>query len=170
MTNSGGTTPGYGRVDAFGGARNLIFAQQLPLNAPISYPHLWNLNEMNWLHWDENSTSLLERNVGQALGLGAVFDPTTYESTVAVPHLADLEQLAHKITAPVWPADPFGKIDEAKKTQGRAMFEARCLSCHTDLVAGKQTMPDKRFGLNKLGKIIARIRAELRSGVIVGED
>jgi mono/diheme cytochrome c family protein len=146
-----GTAPGYGRVDAFGGARNLIFGTKLPLNAPISYPHLWNLNEKNWLHWDENTTSLLERNVGQALGLGAVFDPKTHESTVVVAHLNDLETLARKITPPAWPESSFGKIDEAKKTKGRDVFVSRCQSCHADLVAGNHTMPDKRFDLDKIG-------------------
>ncbi len=146
-----GTAPGFGRVDAFGGARNLIFAQKLALTAPISYPHLWNLNEMNWLHWDENTTSLLERNVGQALGLGAVFDPTTFDSTVVVAHLEELEQLARKIKSPAWPEAAFGKIDDAKKTKGRELFVARCQSCHTDLVAGNNTMPDKRSALDQLG-------------------
>ncbi len=145
-----GTAHGFGRVDAFGGARNLIFGTELALNAPISYPHLWNLNEMNWLHWDENSTSLLERNVGQALGLGAVFDPKTFDSTVVVPHLEDLETLARKITPPAWPEAAFGKIDDAKKAKGRDLFVARCQICHTDLVPGNQTMPEK---LSKLGDI-----------------
>ena len=146
-----GTAPGYGRVDAFGGARNLIFGTKLALNAPISYPHLWNLNEMKWLHWDENSTSLLERNVGQALGLGAVFDPKTFESTVVVAHLEELETLARKIQSPAWPVAEFGKIDEAKKTKGREVFVARCQNCHNDLVAGDRTMPDKRQPLDQIG-------------------
>ena len=72
------TPPGFGRIDAFGGARNLLFEKHSrPSNAPVSYPHLWNFERVTWLHWDANTTSVLERNIGQALGLGAVLDRAT---------------------------------------------------------------------------------------------
>src|SRR5262249_30665985 len=82
------TPPGFGRVDAFGGARNLLFpAQARPLTAPINYPHLWDIGRTSWYHWDGSTNSLLERNVGQALGLGAVFDRSTVVSTVNVANI-----------------------------------------------------------------------------------
>jgi hypothetical protein len=141
--SSQGTAPGFGRVDAFGGARNLIFAQSLPLDAPISYPHLWNLNQIVWLHWDANTTSLTERNVGQALGLGAIFDRDTGDSTVLIPNIEELEKLARKIAPPAWPAQALGDIDAAKSGRGRTLFEAKCVRCHKDLKAGDTTGDDK---------------------------
>ncbi len=71
LDRSGSTAAGFGRVDAFGEARNSLFPDEpLPTTAPVSYPHLWGVAGLQWLHWDSNSTSILERNLGQALGLG----------------------------------------------------------------------------------------------------
>ena len=66
------TPPGFGRIDAFGGARNLLFESHTRRaeSAPVSYPHLWNFERVSWLHWDANTTSVLERNIGQALRTG----------------------------------------------------------------------------------------------------
>ncbi len=124
------TPPGFGRIDAFGGARNLLFAGHARApNAPVSYPHLWNFERVSWLHWDANTTSVLERNIGQALGLGAVFDRTTFASTVSVVNLHRLEELAKKIKPPRW-EDAVGPIDEAKATRGAQLFTEHCASCH----------------------------------------
>ncbi len=140
----------FGRIDAFGGARNFIFKQNLALNAPISYPHLWNLKQIEWFHWDGNTTSLLERNVGQAIGLGAIFDPKTFVSTVLVENIEELEALAGKITPPVWPEKVFGRIDEAKRAKGEELFNTHCLECHQHLKPGGNT-GDRRVSLAKIG-------------------
>jgi hypothetical protein len=109
-----GTAPGPGRVDAFGAARNLLFPQYaLKMQSPVSFPFLWNVpdnigrkpEEFKWIHYDGNTNSILERNIGQALGMGAVFDPTTYESTLRIGNLHRLEVLTHKLQPPKWPAD-----------------------------------------------------------------
>jgi hypothetical protein len=144
------TDPGFGRVDAFGGARNLFFPDHLgPMTAPISYPHLWTLKQTVWLHWDGNTTSVLERNAGQALGLGALFDPTTFDSTLILPHLDELEQLTLKITPPAWPA-AFGTIDPAKAGRGAELFKTHCKECHQPLEPGGNT-GDLLFELPKIG-------------------
>jgi mono/diheme cytochrome c family protein len=138
------TPPGYGRIDAFGGARNLLFeGHSRPTNAPVSYPHLWNFERVVWLHWDANTTSVLERNIGQALGLGAVLDRQTFASTVSVVNLHRLEQLAKKIKPPRW-VDSIGPIDETAAAAGAALFQQHCASCHASDAA-----PD--IDLKKIG-------------------
>lgn len=130
------TPPGFGRVDAFGTARNLFFPNDVkPTTSPISYPHLWGLNQLVWLHWDANTTSLMERNAGQAIGLGALFDPKTFDSTLIVEHLEELETLARKIERPIWPK-AFGAIDQDKAKRGGAIYENRCAKCHKPLGPG----------------------------------
>src|SRR5262249_40910760 len=73
-----GTEPGPGRVDAFGAARNFLFpAHAMKMQSPVSFPFLWNVpdpaqqsspeSEVNWIHYDGNTNSILERNIGQAL-------------------------------------------------------------------------------------------------------
>ncbi len=138
----GGTSIGPGRIDAFGGARNLIFRPTPldPSSAPVSYPHLWGFGDTVWLHWDANTTSVMERNIGQSLGLGAIFNPKTHESTVLPRNLHSLEVLADKLAAPAWPADVFGKIDADRAKRGEKLFGSQCATCHVE--KGKDD-PDK---------------------------
>jgi hypothetical protein len=144
------TAPGFGRVDAFGGARNLLFpAQARPLTAPINYPHLWDIGRTSWYHWDGSTNSLLERNVGQALGLGAVFDRSTFVSTVNVANIEELERAASRIEPPKWPV-AFGTPDAARAARGGDVFRARCAACHADPPAG-QSLGDSLFDLDRIG-------------------
>jgi len=131
ITRNNGTVPGRGRVDAFGTARNLLFDVDVqPLLAPVSWPHLWDFEKNDWLHWDANTNSITERNVGQALGLGAVFETKTFTSTLHARGICALETVARKIRPPKWPA-AFGAIDEEKRARGQVLFQRHCASCHT---------------------------------------
>ena len=138
-----GTEPGPGRIDAFGAARNLLFPKNaMKMLSPVSFPFIWNVpdtaqqrapgEEPRWIHYDGNTNSILERNIGQALGMGAVYDPKTYESTLRIANLHRLEVLTHKLQPPVWPADILGAIDQAKAQKGEAIFKDKCEGCHQD--------------------------------------
>jgi hypothetical protein len=137
-----GTEPGPGRVDAFGAARNLLFTPYaLKMQSPVSFPFIWSVPdntqvrsaaEMRWIHYDGNTNSILERNIGQALGMGAVFDPKTFESTLRIGNLHRLEVLTHQLQPPKWPADVFGAIDESKAKAGEQVFNDKCQGCHQD--------------------------------------
>lgn len=138
-----GTEPGPGRVDAFGAARNLLFPKYaLKMQSPVSFPFIWSVPDntrphlapaqMGWIHYDGNTNSILERNIGQALGMGAVFDPNTYESTLRLENLHRLEVLTHQLQPPAWPADVLGPINEAKAKAGEQIFQEKCQGCHQD--------------------------------------
>ena len=138
-----GTEPGPGRIDAFGAARNLLFPKSaMKMQSPVSFPFLWGVpdttqqrapgQEPRWIHYDGNTNSILERNIGQALGMGAVFDPKTYESTLRIANLHRLEVLTHKLQPPAWPSDVLGPIDQAKAQKGEAIFKDKCEGCHQD--------------------------------------
>ena len=143
------TVPGFGRVDAFGNARNLIFPDDpLPTLSPVSYPHLWGIDNLEWFHWDANTNSILERNIGQALGLGAVYDPVTHASTIIIENLHTLEVIARKIAPPKWPEDVFGKIDHKKFERGAKLYQTHCSKCHVT-TPGK--VPDIRVSVASIG-------------------
>lgn len=135
-----GTEPGPGRVDAFGAARNLLFPKDaIRMQSPVSFPFIWDVPDTTqqrsaadtvWIHYDGNTNSILERNIGQALGMGALFDPKTYESTLRIANLHQLELLTHKLNAPKWPADILGPIDETKAKAGEQIFNGTCRDCH----------------------------------------
>jgi hypothetical protein len=134
-----GTEPGPGRIDAFGAARNLLFPKDAgKMQSPVSFPFIWDVpdtvqqSEANavWIHYDGNTNSILERNIGQALGMGAVFDPTNYKSTLRIENLHWLEVQTHKLSPPKWPVDVLGSIDETKAKAGEKIFNTMCRDCH----------------------------------------
>lgn len=132
----GSTTALGGRTDAFGFARNFLFGQQYgftPNTAPIAYPHLWGFSNVEWLHWNGNTTSVLLRNMGQALGVGAVV-ASDHTSTLQFEALHSLEELAKKIEAPAWPSF-FPPIDTDAARKGKKIYADRCEGCHGDIEA-----------------------------------
>jgi hypothetical protein len=137
-----GTEDGYGRNDAFGIGRNELFGAYkdknfteglnvLPADAPVSFPHLWGMAYTSWFQWGVNTNSVIERNIGQALGVGATMQPDKgYSSTVRVDNLHAMEGLQYKLTSPVWPAELFGPIDRGRAERGKKMFDRTCALCH----------------------------------------
>jgi processive rubber oxygenase RoxA-like protein len=136
------TEDGYGRNDAFGIGRNELFGafkdknfteglNVLPADAPVSFPHLWGMARTSWFQWGVNTNSVIERNIGQALGVGATMEPDNgYRSTVRLNNLHAMEELQYKLTAPVWPAEMFGAIDGARAERGKKIFDRTCAHCH----------------------------------------
>jgi hypothetical protein len=126
------TRPHYGRVDAFGFARNFLFGLEYGFTAntaPVSYPHLWGFERTKWLHWNGNTTSVLTRNIGQALGVGAVADPASGDTSVLVDQLHRLEVLAYRIAPPRWPRFLPQPI-AARAARGAQIYQERCAWCH----------------------------------------
>lgn len=108
---SGGTNPAimetasaFNRTDAFGRISNLVLRTEFPvdLTAPVSLPWIWGLKYMGNLHYNGNSNSVILRNVGQALGLGAMITSDKLDTTINVTNLDRLENLGHKIKVPEW--------------------------------------------------------------------
>ena len=160
-----GTEPGPGRVDAFGAARNLLFPRNaLRMQSPVSFPFIWDVPDTTqqrsgtdtvWIHYDGNTNSILERNIGQALGMGAVFDPTTYESTLRIANLHRLEVLTHKLAAPKWPVDLLGPIDQAKAKTGEKIFNDTCRDCHQNKLYALMDVATDSQRANSFGQPVA---------------
>jgi hypothetical protein len=148
------TPEGYGRLDAFGIGRDELFggigANSLPADAPVSFPHIWGMELTGWLQWGANTNSVMERNIGQALGVGAVFDPRTFVSSVRVDNLHQLETHAYKLTAPQWPAF-FPAIDPTKAAAGRTLFMKYCAGCHETWQSDGQLRIYRLFSLQEVG-------------------
>jgi len=161
-----GTEPGPGRIDAFGAARNLLFPQYaMKMQSPVSFPFIWSVPdnigrkpaEFQWIHYDGNTNSILERNIGQALGMGAVFDPRTYESTLRIGNLHRLEVLTHKLQPPKWPADVLGTIDEAQAQKGEQIFNQKCAACHQDKMFAQTEIGTDPNRANSFGQPVGKV-------------
>jgi hypothetical protein len=149
---------GYGRVDAFGVARNLLFGSDprnlRPQNAPVSFPHIWGIETTAWLQWGANMNSVMERNIGQSLGVGAVFDPATFATTSRLDNLNTLEHLMYKLTPPAWPSDAFGAVDQGRADRGRPIYDRTCANCH-----------DKPFQVTPSGLVVYQLFTLRQTGV-----
>ncbi len=131
---------GPGRDDPWGIIRNLVFLSETPLTAPNTIPHLFYARQFIWIHADGNTNSVMQRNLAQAIGLGAYVNPETDESTLEPRNIWVLEDLMGKLEAPAWPASVFGAIDADKAARGKALFERKmpspgggefsCADCH----------------------------------------
>lgn len=142
---------GFGRLDAFGIGRDELFGRvpgnSLPADAPVSFPHVWGMAYTGWLQWGANTNSVMERNIGQALGVGAIYD-SKYRSTVNIENLHQLEDFAYKLQPPVWP-DAFPAIDRARAESGRALFGKHCAPCHEKWVSDPDS-PMRTYQLHAL--------------------
>jgi hypothetical protein len=152
------TQNGYGRADAFGVARNLLFGRDernlRPQNAPASFPHMWGIETTAWLQWGASMNSVMERNIGQSLGVGAVFDAESFAATSRLDNLNTLEHLVYKLTPPAWPADVFGAIDGTKAAKGRDVYDRVCANCH-----------EKPFAVTPSGLVVYQLFALDQTGV-----
>jgi mono/diheme cytochrome c family protein len=142
---------GFGRLDAFMAARNLLLDEKFRhvVDSPVSLPPIFGLTKLTWYHFDNNTTSLIQRNIGENLGMGAVADLNTGDSTVIVRNLARLEEIAAKLPVPKWPEAMLGKIDPLRAGRGAEIYKKECASCHDPAADG--TFPDRVYDLATIG-------------------
>ncbi len=145
------TQEGPGRTDAFGRIANATFGDAISpsnyriANAPVDYPELWDIWTFDWVQWNGSAQQPMARNIGESLGVGATltfFDKhgqplrgaDRYPSSVRLADLHRIETALQSLKPPTWPEDLLGKIDLARATQGRALFETNCAACHIPAV------------------------------------
>lgn len=158
---------GYGRADDFGTARVELFgdldeshgtSQQRnmePVNAPVSSPPLWNIDQYAWLHWNGNTNSIVQRSLGQSIGVGATYDtdgPTKYQTSVNVVNQMKGEQQIARIASPEWPEEMLGKIDRTKRDRGAKIYLEKCAGCHNPSTRNAEGLLEfHMFTLEKTG-------------------
>ncbi|MBI1685015.1 di-heme-cytochrome C peroxidase [Caulobacter hibisci] len=164
-----GVPEGFNRLDALNRIGNEVFYINLlpaksatfdpldnyaALTAPVKYPHLWTTPWFTWAQYDASIGQPAVRNVGEAIGVLARVNMTTYDqphklwvSSVPVGNLARMEQQIEGpnplerepdgrvrgfkgLSAPKWPQDVLGRIDVGKAAAGRKVYALRCQGCH----------------------------------------
>ncbi|SEK91685.1 hypothetical protein SAMN05216214_106120 [Atopomonas hussainii] len=141
------TEEGPGRTDAFGRIANTVFGDRIDAknyhiaNAPVNYPHLWDIWKFDWVQWNGSAMQPMARNIGEALGVGAsltLFSDSgqpvpineRYASSVRVHDMYAIEETLKTLKPPRWPEALFGAIDFKMASKGRALFEENCAYCH----------------------------------------
>jgi hypothetical protein len=156
LVENGAVENGYGRVDAFGVARNLLFGGDprnlRPQNAPVSFPYMWGLKTTAWLQWGANINSVMERNIGQTLGVGARFDEN-FVTTSRLDNLNVMEKRVYTLTPPEWREDMFGAVDRSLADRGTPIYDKQCSNCHDRPFAVSPTglVTYQLFRLNEVG-------------------
>ncbi len=131
--------PGPGRDDPWGIIRNLLFRNPTPLTAPTSIPHLFDAGKFVWYHADGNTNSVMERNIAQAVALGAYVDEKTQVSSLKPRNVWALEAILDELETPGWPAI-FPELNPEKVQRGSEIFHRKleapgggvfsCADCH----------------------------------------
>lgn len=138
---------GPGRADAFGRIANATFGDAISAdnyrvaNAPVDYPHLWDIWTFDWVQWNGSAQQPMARNIGEALGVGATLEffdahgqplmgDERYPSSVRVMDLYRIEQAVERLPAPQWPEAVLGQADLTRAAQGRQLFQENCAACH----------------------------------------
>lgn len=149
---------GPGRTDAFGRIANAAFGDGLTPanyrqgNAPVDYPQLWDIWTFDWVQWNGSAQQPMARNIGESLGVGATLEyrdaqgqPHTgddrYPSSVRVTDLHLIEETLQRLAPPAWPEDVLGHVDLTLASQGRALFEENCHTCHVPHTEMKNGRP-----------------------------
>ncbi len=133
------TIAGYGRTDAFGRISNLVLRDDEPINqtAPVSFPWVWGLKYKAMLHYSGNTNSVVSRNVGQSLGLGALVLNEKFDSTTNLHNLDRIEKLLYKIKVPQWTKifenrkEPELQVNLKLASRGEEVYKQNCMECHT---------------------------------------
>jgi len=183
-----GTRYGYGRLDAIGHIFNKVALAALsdgaqtpnPSDAPVSYPFLWNVPQLDKVEWNGIATNFpipafgiedpgaLARNTGEVTGVFAdlAIAPHVggkgYVSSARIDRLDQMEQQLRSLHAPAWPAR-FGLNETTDKTRaeysrsvdrGRELFVSqKCAVCHTVPKSFGDTTEHFRVTLSPLAKL-----------------
>ena len=138
---------GFGRTDALGRIGNTVFGDHLDSSnyqegdAPVSYPYLWNIWKFDWVQYNGSVAQPLARNMGQALGVGAITPLVSdsgkplppdarFRSTVDIAALVNIEHTLQLLRPPRWPEEILGAIDHTRAARGEALFKRHCQECH----------------------------------------
>jgi hypothetical protein len=158
---------GYGRLDAIGHIFNKVALVAMPggaqtsnrSDAPVSYPFLWNVPQLDQVEWNgiapnrpigffgTEDLGALARNTGEVTGVFADVTITShagsagYVSSARIDRLDEMEQQLRSLRPPAWPTR-FG-LDQGNVQKGKALFKDKCASCHE--VPGGFHLTPQRF-------------------------
>ena len=158
-TAADGTIAGPGRNDALAVIAKVLFNYSLGVRtntnratAPVDFPYLWNIWNLNWVQYNGSVRQPMSRNIGEALGVGAIthfIDPRTgtlspeperWQTSISVRNLNALESLLESLQPPQWPETVLGRIDSTRAKRGAQLFSQNCAGCHgIRMIAGAKS-------------------------------
>lgn len=152
-SNRATTREGFGRLDAIGRIINqtIRFTSSakngLELNAPASYPLLWDAPRHDYVQWvgfaGNSGPGSLGRNAGEVIGVFGQIEVKRYEteqaakkgykSTIEGHALVAMEESLRKLQSPVWPEELLPAIDRPLAARGEKLYGEHCVRCHASI-------------------------------------
>jgi len=173
---------GPARLDAIGSILNQLHVSHAdeseslakPLTAPVSYPYIWNVAELECVQTNCISNNPLARNIGEVLGVfgyvnvdeNKLIDNTVemlaqqlglntlFNSTAKVDNIYTLERTLDKMSPPKWPSS-FPALDPQLVAAGEAVYTANCTSCHINTSDGIDS--SELTAPNSIGKQFVKV-------------
>jgi len=137
---------GHGRLDAIGQIFNAIAVEAINMpenvrapDAPTSYPVLWDAAHLNVVQWNASAANKepgpLFQNAITALAVYGTVSvakgTSTYQSSIRISNLGDIQKHFYQLTAPPWPVAIAGALDANKITAGKKLYDQHCIRCHS---------------------------------------
>ncbi len=136
------TVEGYGRTDGLGRIANTVYGDDLSpdnyriADAPVNYPHVWDIWAFDWVQWMGSVKQPMARNLNESLGVRSRLDLTSpagegrYDTSAMLPEMHCIEITLQHLQPPTWSEELFGPIDRQLAAQGKQLFEQTCKTCH----------------------------------------
>jgi len=154
----------------------------VPITAPSSYPHVWDIPMMDFIQYDGSSGNIgvgsYERNAGEVIGVFANMDLSDpahgYPSSIKPHNMVKLEESLRHLVSPKWP-DFLPPIDKVKAKRGAQIYAQNCASCHQviDSRDPSRRIVNQFYKPSTIGTDIARAeltKAILPSGILKGRS
>jgi len=137
------TTASFGRLDALGTGGNTLYRRLAPgnlraLNAPVTAFPLWYVTQYDWVQSNGSIRQPMSRNIIESVAVNASMilpgDPAKndrYISSIRMKYMWQMEDLAGKLEAPVWPEWILGPINQDKAAKGKVLYGQYCSKCHS---------------------------------------
>lgn len=133
-----------------------------PVDAPVSYPFIWDAHQHNQVQWNGVARTPLVRNTVEVMGVFADFGPDTknvwpfdyYESSIRFEGMYTLEDRVQTLRSPVWPAEFFDSpVSDPLAEKGKKIFvDSGCAKCHASVPRDK-AVPDIEARMSMLGGV-----------------
>ena len=173
---------GPARLDAIGSILNQLHVSHSgeseslakPLTAPVSYPYIWGVENLECVQTNCISNDPLARNVGEVLGVFGYVDVnenkyidntiemisqqlhlnTLFNSTAKIDNMYLLERTLAKMSPPKWPRS-FPELDQHLVSYGHQIYTQYCSGCHVDTTDGIDS--SELTAPNSIGKQFTKI-------------
>jgi hypothetical protein len=129
---------GLGRSNPWSSGKNLLANKLLgkdkyPFHqgGPVSTPSLWGYRDSEGIFLSGVTNSMVERNTIQGVALLSDFNFLTYQTTLSIRKMKEIETFAAKIKPPVW-NESLGKINLDSAQHGSFIFSEKCQYCHQE--------------------------------------